>query len=247
MKSIKSSVRLLIAVCTLLSCNQKLSGMAVAAPVMNPWGYAIAGGAVVCGGCAGYYFYKTRISDVGIAPETIVKGVGKSFFIGDVRPLYQIFSCDKELISCKSLVRSTREKRIPRLIQITVEDELILVAPGQVFLCLRAGWVSARDLKPGDQLMCCGAGSVEIDDIKVIDGETTVCSLALDNEYGFYFISRYEILTYNFTLQKIWGPTKWMLDRVAVPILVGVATIWIGSKIPNSNPSQSKQPEPQRL
>jgi len=223
MKSARSSARLLIAVCTLLFCNQGLSGMGTTLSLVS---LTINLCAYEC-----YHAYKNRYPDVGIAPETTVKGVVESFFIGNIRSYDQILGCDDKFITSNSIVMSTHEKMVSRLIQITVEDELILVAPGQVFLCRGAGWIQAHNLKPGDQLACF-RGFAVVDDVKVIDVKTTVCTLALDDVYGFYFISRHEILTYNFTLQKIWEPAKWVGEKFVLPAAAGIVTVLIQGRNP---------------
>lgn len=178
------------------------------------------------------FFFCQALHAAGFLPETYIWTASGPVRIGEVGDDALVIGFKENAYLCCSKIAYKGTSTVYQLVVITVGEqpdcEKIFVASDQQFCRLDGSWVNASNLKAGDVVRGC-PDYVEIKGVMMIpvDTDTVVCTIALDDEFGCFYISRHGILVYNGTSQKFWKPAK----RVAKRAAEEVATTAVGTVI----------------
>ncbi|MHA1874810.1 MAG: Hint domain-containing protein [Promethearchaeota archaeon] len=137
----------------------------------------------------------------GFLAGTLVRTEEGYIKIEEIQEGDNIISCDSNFIFQLHRVKFVIKRHVKQLIKITCGDETLIVAPDQKFYSSTNEWIEASKLIDEQGLMC-SYGLIAIDSIEVINEPIDVYSLSPEDS-GYFYISKYNILVYNYTNDPI--------------------------------------------
>lgn len=111
------------------------------------------------------------------------------------------YNLDKERIELSRVVNVLKRKTVS-IYELSMGKARVFVTAEHPFYVLRQGWVTVKDLKPGDSLKTFTGETLRVDTAKAIHREVEVYNIEVDGNHN-YFVTDSRVLVHNKNITKL--------------------------------------------